>query len=197
MAPNPDFIMQTLGGIVQAYASMLAIAGAFYIFMIERNRNKYLELNREIDELIIQLKKICENDYNLTHISPRLDELDIKNHDSKWFIDNIDERKTTIYRLREITEFREMLFTLNKFNKFKDTIKSISYKLFNPILFTCISELLLSIVLMHTISTHEFLDYIVFAYYCVITISILGFILFIYLINDINISELKLIYEIE
>jgi len=40
MAPNPDFIMQTLGAVVQAYASILAIAGAFYIFIIDKKRNE-------------------------------------------------------------------------------------------------------------------------------------------------------------
>lgn len=49
MASNPDFIMQSLGAMVQVYASILAIAGAFYVFVIERNRNELRKVERDLD----------------------------------------------------------------------------------------------------------------------------------------------------
>ena len=37
---NPDHAIQVLGVLVQTYASILAIVGAFYVFIIERVRTE-------------------------------------------------------------------------------------------------------------------------------------------------------------
>jgi len=46
---NPNFVVQTLSALVQAYASLLAIAGAFYIFRIERTRTDKIETERRLE----------------------------------------------------------------------------------------------------------------------------------------------------
>ena len=49
--------MQTLGAIVQAYASILALGGAFLLFVIEGNKRKLEYLEDKIDNWIITADK--------------------------------------------------------------------------------------------------------------------------------------------
>ena len=49
---NPDFVVQTLGAIVQAYASILAIVGAFYIFLMERTRSELRDTRDRLENAV-------------------------------------------------------------------------------------------------------------------------------------------------
>lgn len=60
---NPDYVIQTLGAIVQAYASMLAIGGAFYIFVIERTRTEYKEVKNEFEKNVNNLIDVLDGNH--------------------------------------------------------------------------------------------------------------------------------------
>lgn len=180
-------IVQTVIAIVQAYASILAITGAFYIFVIERTRSEFGEIDEKVDAKISAVNTL------LAELSePILLRSDVKKKGQKYLLDwrNGIKYQKVKDRLIELEDFEELYDLLPEHQSIKRKAGIWAFKLFRPLLVICAVILIVSIMFLYLVSIN-IMDFIIITFYhTIIGASIAGVVIFVY-----NCWDLAKIYD--
>lgn len=153
---NPDYVMQTLGAIVQAYASLLAITGAFYIFIIEKVKTEFERLSDELDTQIQIMNNTLER-FGIMNLI--INRNAIKMHgedhlDSTLEILARENDEKVINSLKNSIDWINLKNKLAEYEDKKKRIESWAFKQFEWFFVYLLLILLFSITWMALISNH-------------------------------------------
>lgn len=149
-AVDPNFMMQTLGAIVQAYASLLALGGAFYIFLIERINTQFEETEEKLDLLLIEA--------NRHHGSAGFSFLDMKEKGLSHFEDHYGDNRGHILYLKEQSEIEDIFYFQPKYETLKKKRGHWTFRHFSTFLLFCIMTLITSLGYMFLLTTGNFIQ---------------------------------------
>ena len=196
MVFHPDFMMQTLGAIVQLYTSILAIGGAFYIFVIERMRQEYRASERQVWNAVRDLDekalgRLVDNfryramNEGIDWLDSTLEELEVLRR-----IDKAD-------KFRNYPEYKVYRDNFPEYKRLKKRQGTWSYEKFKDLFSVSTAMLIMSIILMFIISSSNFSDYYGLAFVGVVLASIVGFIFLVYSITTIRkLDTLDYVWEV-
>ena len=174
-----DFVMQTLGGIVQAYASILAIGGAFYIFLIERILSDFQETEENLDNALLSMNRkwgSLEKNFIKT-----------KTEGLGWFLEILRECPKVV---RNSDEASEVVYHLPKYQQLKKRTGAWGFKYFSEFFFLYTVVLMASIIEMFFISLFGLTFVFLLIFTGITIISLLGFFTFIIACkNIVNVSQ--------
>ena len=178
---SSDFVMQTLGAVVQTYASILALGGAFYLFMLERNQMEFRYEKERIERLIRGFAPYVSN-----HIPEYYENTLEKGFD--WLNDQLiqlgRQRTVNFESVRTFPEYRELQYSFPKYELLKKKRGRWTFKLFFPVIGVSSILLILSLILMYFISQSGISVEYNLAFTALMTISFLGFFYLLWAVRD-------------
>ena len=177
---NPDFVVQTLGSIVQAYASVLAIVGAFFIFLIERKQIEFRETEDKIDRKIDTIKSVIEE---IGEPIPILRRDEIKEKGKEYLLDWWEKIKFDKFRVRMLNteHFAELCDIIPKYQSLKKRTGAWVFRYFSRFFQFYAIMLILLIGLLYCISIWGINKIFVLAFSGFVGLSVLGIFLFVLL----------------
>lgn len=169
-------IVQTLGAIVQAYASILAIVGAFYIFVIERTQSEFRDTEKRVD---IQVDALSKKSIRISDF-PRSREK-IKEGGPKWLSSEISKvrPKEEQNKILDSQEYFDLIHTLNRYQSLKKRTGVWILNLFYGLFAYCSIMLFITIGLMYAISLGLLLPLVYIIYPLIIILAVSGIFYFI------------------
>jgi len=191
---NPDFVVQTLGALVQAYASLLAIAGAFFVFLIERTRADKVETERRLlrsEERFIQLIQTIVKDSEAVIIP--IDVSDVREHLKNGNFDWVKNEITIGFSLlHNAILYYELEDYIQNYDKYAEMQKRTGLWVFNNFrwIFAYYLIMLIFLVIELNLISHKGIilltDYL---FTILLTASVVGFVLFMIILEKILIVE--------
>jgi len=173
---NPDYVIQTLGAIVQAYASMLAIGGAFYIFVIERTRTEYKEAKNDFEKNVNNLIDVLDGNHFFDNENREAVIRRIKNGEVAWtekFIKNFDFPEDWINEIIEY-DFTPYKASLEEYQGLEKKTGMWFFRSFYSLIYLCAGILGSTIFVLWVFSTYSISDLSLFGYFIIVMVSILG-----------------------
>lgn len=178
---NADFVMQTLGAVVQTYASILALGGAFYLFMLERNQMEFRAEKEKIESLIRYF-----NPYFARHIPDYFENTLQKGFD--WLNAQVIqlEQQGTVQPeyFPKFPEYREIQRIFPRYKLLKNRQGKWSFRLFSPMIGVSAICLILSLTLMTIISQEGINGGYNLAFLSLMLISFIGFLYLLWALKD-------------
>ena len=168
-------IMQTLGAIVQAYASILAIMGAFYIFVIEGMQVEFRKIEDRIDENIRKLYLVVELESQ--DLADSIKFRSVKKESIDWLTDQLTRPSISAARSQRMLNSEPYLTLEDDIPKYKtlqNKTKMIAFNKLRILLGMSCSMLILPFVLMYIYSLENLSYNPDIFYICTVIIAIIG-----------------------
>jgi hypothetical protein len=195
MTADPSLVMQIVGTIIQAYASMLAIIGAFYVFIIEKNKLQSDYDKKEIERLynlavkqFIISKMSGVNDPTTNSIIDVYKDKIINNGDlmlKELIIDKLKRREMEYSLIVKNNDYMNLVEKIKEYKNLDKGIKKISRELYLPFASLYVIILMLALLVMGSITFIGYYDWVEYLSLIVTALSVAGFVSFIGLLVSV------------
>ena len=148
---NLQIMVETLSAIVQAYASILAIAGAFYIFVIERTQAEFREIEKKID-----ISAQYFGNYYSTLV-PGFYQL-FYEKGKEWLDDLIEKHQRDVnpYAMQNSPAYKDYAEYLSQYKKLRKRTGIWAFKYFYGLIALCSLLLLSTLFLLWSLSMYTY-----------------------------------------
>jgi len=176
---HPEFVLQVLGAIVQAYATLLAIIGAFYIFLIDRIRTEFNQVEDNVNAGLRDLIQIIRSEMPSFLESIEINQ--VKEYGVSWLYEQMQNTMSEkrVSRIVGSTGYLSLIDNVPKYQSLKEKTGLWVFKNFRFILVFDTIYLMVAIGELYAISIWGLNNYIHSVYIALIGMSAVGFFFFI------------------